>query len=81
MRELMDACGFTGPSRTRGAEAKARKQEAGVKAWHWVVERTHSWMKRFRRVLSRWDKKVGHYLGVLHLVWAYITYRQAGLLR
>jgi putative transposase len=37
-------------------------------------------MNRFRRVLIRWDKKVRNYLGFLHLVCAYITYRQAGLL-
>ena len=44
------------------------------------VERTHSWMNRFRRVLIRWDKKVRNYLAFLHLACAYITYRQAGLL-
>ncbi len=27
------------------------------KAHRWVVERTHSWMNRFRRVLTRWEKK------------------------
>jgi len=44
------------------------------------VERTPSWMNRFRRLLVRWDKKVGNYLGVLHLACAYITYRKPGLL-
>ena len=37
-------------------------------------------MHRFRHVLIRWDKKVRNYLGLLHLVCADITYRQAGLL-
>jgi putative transposase len=37
-------------------------------------------MNRFRRVLIRWDKKVQNSLGFLHLVWAYITFRQCGLL-
>jgi putative transposase len=45
-----------------------------------VVERTHSWMNRFRRVLIRWDKKVQNSLAFLHLACAYITYRQSGLL-
>src|SRR5262245_21815703 len=81
VRELLAEFGFTAHIRARGEEAKALKQEAGFKARRWVVERTHSWMNRFRRVLIRWDKKVRNSLGVLHLVCAYITYRQAGLLR
>ena len=54
-------------------------REAGFKARRWVVERTHSWMNRFRRILTRWEKKVENYLGLLHLVCAIITYRCAGL--
>ena len=45
-----------------------------------MVERTHSWMNRFRRVLIRWEKKVENYFGMLHFVCAWITYRSAGLL-
>jgi putative transposase len=79
-RELLTEFGFTAHIRARGEEAQALKQEAGFKARRWVVERTHSWRNRFRRVLIRWDKKVRNYLGLLHLACAYITYRQAGLL-
>src|ERR687892_2537116 len=80
VRDLLAAFGFTAHIRARGEEAKALKQEAGYKARRWVVERTHSWMNRFRRILIRWDKKVCNYLGFLHLACAYITYRQSGLL-
>jgi putative transposase len=80
VRDLLAEFGFTAHSRARGEEAQAIKQEAGYKARRWVVERTHSWMNRFRRVLIRWDKKVCNYLAFLHLVCAYITYRQSGLL-
>jgi putative transposase len=81
VRALLDEFGFTAHIRARGEEAHALKHEVGFKARRWVVERTHSWMNRFRRVLIRWDKKARNYLGFLHLVCAYITYRQAGLLR
>jgi len=81
VRALLTEFGFTAHIRARGEEAQALKQEAGFKARRWVVERTHSWMNRFRRVLIRWDKKVCNYLGFLHLACAYITYRQSGLLR
>ena len=79
-RDLLDEFGFTAHIRARGEEAQALKHEAGFKARRWVVERTHSWMNRFRRVLIRWDKKACHYMAFLHLACAYITYRQAGLL-
>jgi len=28
------------------------------RARRWVVERTHSWMNRFRRILIRWEKSI-----------------------
>lgn len=80
VRDLLAEFGFTAHIRARGEEAKALKQDADFKARRWVVERTHSWMNRFRRVLIRWDKKVRNYLAFLHLACAYITFRQAGLL-
>ena len=81
VRDLLTECGFTAHIHARGEEAQALKQETAFKARSCVVERTHSWMNRFRRVLLRWDKKVLNYLGFLHLACAYITYLHAGLLR
>jgi putative transposase len=80
VRDLRAEFGFTAHLRARGEEAKALKQELGFKARRWVVERTHSWMHRLRRVLLRWDKKVCNSLGFLHLACACITYKQSGLL-
>ncbi len=80
VRDLLAECGCTAHIRARGEEAHAIKQEAGYNARRWVVERTHRWMNRCRRVLIRWDKKVCHSLACLHLACASITYRQAGLL-
>jgi putative transposase len=79
-RDLVREFGFTAHVRARGEEAKALKREAGFKARRWVVERTHSWMNRFRRILIRWEKKVENYFGMLHLVCASITYRCSRLL-
>jgi len=78
-RALVDEFGYTAHIRARGEEAQAIKHEAGFKARRWVVERTHSWMNRFRRILTRWEKKAENYLGLLHLVCAIITYRCSGL--
>jgi transposase len=68
VRAWLDECGVTAHIKARGEEAQALKHEASVKARRWVVERAHSWINRFRRVLIRWDKKVCNYLGFLHLV-------------
>lgn len=80
VRDLVDAFGYTAHIRARGEEAQALKRHAGDTARRWVVERAHSWMNRFRRILVRWEKKPVNYLGLLHLVCALITYRAAGLL-
>jgi putative transposase len=80
VRFLLQEFGFTAHIRARGEEAKAIKDEAGFKARRWVVERTHSWMNRFRRLLVRWEKKPTSYLAMLHFACALITFRQSGLL-
>jgi putative transposase len=79
VRDLAKEFGYTAHIRARGEEAQAIKRQAGFRARRWVVERTHSWMNRFRRILTRWEKKAENYLGLLHLVCAIITYRCAGL--
>ncbi len=76
VRDLVEEFGFTAHIRTRGEEARLIKEKAGFKARRWVVERTHSWMNRFRRIFTRWEKKAENYLGMLHLVCAIITIRQ-----
>jgi transposase len=50
---ILKEFGFTAHVRPRGEEAKAIKHVAGFKARRWVVERAHSWMNRFRRLLIR----------------------------
>ena len=79
VRATLKEFGFTAHMRARGEEAKAIKREAGFKARRWVVERTHSWMNRFRRVLIRWDKKVDNYFAFLHFACALIAFRASGL--
>jgi len=56
------------------------RERSWFKARRWVVERTHSWMNRFRRILTRWEKKPENYLALLHFVCAIITFRCSGLL-
>ena len=78
--EILDEFGFTAHIKARGEEAKELKQEAGKRARRWVVERSHSWLNRFRRILVRWDKKPENYLAFLHFACALIAFRAAGVL-
>ena len=73
---LVEEFGYTAHIRSRGEEALAIKRDVGFKARRWVVERTHSWMNRFRRILIRGKKKAANYEALLHLAFAYVTWRQ-----
>jgi putative transposase len=79
VREILAEFGFTAHIRARGEEAQLLKREAGYRARRWVVERSHSWMNRFRRILIRWDKKPENYLAFLHFACALVALRAAGL--
>jgi transposase len=74
VREIAWEFGYTTHIRSRGEEKKAC--EAGKKARRWVVERTHSWLNRYRRLLIRWEKKAQNYLAMLHFACALITWNQ-----
>jgi putative transposase len=79
VREIVAEFGFTAHIRARGEEAQQIKRKAGAKARRWVVERTHSWMNRFRGILIRWNKKAENYIAMLHMAFAFIIYGRMGL--
>ena len=45
--------------KNKRSERKAARKHLGGRARRWVVERTHSWLNRSRRLLVRWEKKNG----------------------
>ena len=75
VREVAAELGYTTHIRCRGEEQQAKKE--GEKARRWVVERTHSWLNRFRRLLVRWEKKGGNYLALLHFACAILTWNKS----
>ena len=79
VRAIIEEFGFTAHIKARGEEAQQIKRKARYKARRWVVERTHSWMNRFRGVLIRWSKKPENYIALLHMCFAFIIYRRMGL--
>lgn len=80
VRDLLEEFSFTEHIRSRGEEAKEIKKSARKKARRWVVERTHSWLNRFRGLLIRWTKRPDAYIAMLHFACGIITWRSIGLL-
>ena len=64
--------------RTRGEEKKS-KRNSQQRARRWVVERTHSWMNRFRVILVQWDKILSNNIAGLYLACVYIPFKRAGV--
>ena len=63
--------GYTAHIRSRGEEKLEKAAIPGYRARRWVVERTHSWLNRFRRLLIRWEKDVGNcILSLSKGIWA-----------
>jgi len=54
--EVIVLRGFIPHVRGRGEEKKEKTDNPGHKARRWVVEVTHSWMNRFRKLLVRFEK-------------------------
>lgn len=77
--DLLDEFGFTAHVRKRGEELRVLARHAQAKARRWVVERTHSWMNRFRGILIRWNKNPENYIAMLQMSFAFIIYGRMGL--
>jgi putative transposase len=65
--------------RPRGQEPAATEPHPDGVARRWVVERTHSWLNRSRRLLVRWEKKVENYLAFVHLACAQLIFTKLGV--
>ena len=74
VRQLVDEFGLRAHIRSRGEEKNQKAHSKRFRARRWVVERTHSWMNRYRRVLIRWEKKAKNYLAILHFACACIVW-------
>jgi transposase len=62
----------------RGEEIREKKDNPSYKARRWVVEVTHSWFNRFRKLLVRFEKLTKTYEALLHMAAAIIAFRKAG---
>ena len=79
IRELAVELGYIPHIKSRDEESTAKKTIPRYRARRWVVERSHSWLNRFRRILVRWEKRVDRYQAFLHFACAIIAWRAAGV--
>jgi putative transposase len=75
--DLLAELGFSGHVRSRGEEKKLLASDADFRARRWVIERTHSWLNRFRGLLVRWSKKPRNHRALLQLACGLIAWRLA----
>jgi len=64
----------------RGEEIQEKKAVPGYKARRWVVEVSHSWFNRFRKLLVRYEKLTETYMALLHMAAAIIAFRKTGVI-
>jgi putative transposase len=62
--------------KTRRQERDEKQRDPDHKARRWVVERTHSWLNRFRKLLVSFEKTEASYQALLALAAALICWRQ-----
>lgn len=62
--------------KTRAQERTEKLGNPQHQARRWVVERTHSWLNRFRKLLVSFEKTEASYLALLFLAAALICWRQ-----
>ena len=60
----------------RGEEKQEIENKPGFKARRWVVEVTHSWINRFRKLLVRFEKKVCNHVALIQFAFAVIVWRK-----
>jgi putative transposase len=72
---IMRQRGYTPHVRQIGQEAAANR--GGQQARRWVVERSHSWFNRFRKLLVRYEKKEANYVALTQCAAALISFRMA----
>lgn len=74
--QSVEARQYTAHIRPRGEEHKEIERNPDFKARRWVVEVTHSFFNRFRKLLVRFEKKSANYLALIHFACAIIVWRK-----
>jgi putative transposase len=75
VRQTLSRRGYVAHIPKRDGQPPKPRGTRRYKAKRWVVERTHSWANRYRRLLVRWEKKEANYVALVHFAFALNLYR------
>lgn len=64
----------------RHEEIQEKKENPQYQAKRWVVEVSHSWLNRFRKILIRFEKLTERYEALLYMAASIIAFRKAGVI-
>ena len=67
---------YTAHVRPKGEERKEIERNPNFKARRWVVEVTHSFFNRFRKLLVRFEKKAQNYPALIQFACSIIVWRK-----
>ena len=77
--KIIEEHGYIPHVKGRGQEANELKSDPTKKARRWVVEVTHSWFNRFRKLLVRYEKLDRSFLALNHLAASIMALRKVKL--
>ena len=77
--DIIERHGYIPHVKGRGQEANELKLDPRKKARRWVVEVTHSWFNRFRKLLVRYEKLDRSFLALNHLAASIMAFRKIKL--
>jgi putative transposase len=78
-REASRILGYTPHIRPGLTGAADTAPDPDARPRRWVVEVTHSWLNRFRKILVRFEELECTQLALLHFACAYIVFKRAKL--
>ena len=77
--KIIEEHGYIPHVKGRGQEADGLKNDPMKKARRWVVEVTHSWFNRFRKLLVRYEKLDRSFIALNHLAASIMALRKIKL--
>jgi putative transposase len=79
VRDLLEELDFAPQIRSRGEEAKELRRPRPSRP-PLGCERIHSWINRYRSLLTRWSKKPENHRALLKFCLSLITWQQMGVM-
>ncbi len=73
----VEDAGYIPHVRGRSSEQEGKILHPEYKPRRWIVEVSHSWFNRFRKLLVRFEKKACTHIALSHLAAAIIAFRKA----